>query len=47
MDGLINDRRPQSSAEVAMWIREEMHIFTEVIPVAAKRASMNDVGWIH
>jgi glycosyltransferase involved in cell wall biosynthesis len=31
---------------LGMWIRDEMRIFSEVMPLAAKRASMADVEWI-
>jgi cyanophycinase-like exopeptidase len=29
-----------------MWIRDEMRMFAEVIPLAAKRAAITDVTWI-
>jgi Glycosyl transferase family 2 len=31
---------------LGMWIRDEMRMFSEVMPLAAKRASMVDVEWI-
>ena len=31
---------------VAMWVRDEQRIFTEVIPLAAERAGLADRGWI-
>jgi glycosyltransferase involved in cell wall biosynthesis len=31
---------------LGMWIRDEMRIFSEIMPLAAKRASMVDVEWI-
>ncbi|MDB6083580.1 MAG: glycosyl transferase family 2 [Gammaproteobacteria bacterium] len=31
---------------LGMWIRDEMRIFTEVMPLAATRAAMADVSWI-
>ncbi|HWJ35762.1 MAG TPA: glycosyltransferase family 2 protein [Steroidobacteraceae bacterium] len=31
---------------LGMWIRDEMRMFSEVMPLAAKRASMSDVEWI-
>jgi glycosyltransferase involved in cell wall biosynthesis len=31
---------------LGMWIRDEMRIFSEVMPLAAKRASMVEVEWI-
>lgn len=29
-----------------MWIRDELRMFTQVIPLAAERAGMRDTGWI-
>jgi glycosyltransferase involved in cell wall biosynthesis len=31
---------------LGMWIRDEMRMFAEVIPLAAKRAAITDVRWI-
>jgi hypothetical protein len=31
---------------LGMWIRDEMRMFSEVIPLAAGRAGMSDVAWI-
>jgi hypothetical protein len=31
---------------LGMWIRDEMRMFAEVIPLAAKRAAITDVTWI-
>jgi glycosyltransferase involved in cell wall biosynthesis len=40
------DTRDKFRNRIDMWIRDHVRLFSEVIPLAARRLGMSDVGWI-